>query len=110
MMGYIMCVLLIGTNNSEVMCGLRQYAHYRLKVNQKSKTHQEPTVRKWTILVIMYKDLRYLNEECSAEKNAADKKAIRGCPRLEMLCKMRSVADSHQCRRHDAYSWQYESW
>ena len=43
MMGCIMCLLLIGTNNSEVMCGLRQ------------------------------------NEECSSEKNAADKEAIRGC-------------------------------
>ena len=41
MMGCIMCLLLIGTNNSEVMCGLRQYAHYRLKVNEKSKTHQK---------------------------------------------------------------------
>ena len=52
----------------------------------------------------MYEDLKYLNEECIAEKNAADKEAIRGCPRLEMLRKMRSVADSHQCRRHDAHS------
>ena len=52
----------------------------------------------------MYEDLKYLNEECSAEKNATDKEAIRGCPRLEMLRKMRSVADSHQCRRHDVYS------
>ncbi len=33
-------------------------------------------------------DLKYLNEECSAEKNATDKKAIRGCPRLEILRKM----------------------
>jgi hypothetical protein len=27
MMGCIMCLLLIGTNNSEEMCGLRQYDH-----------------------------------------------------------------------------------
>jgi hypothetical protein len=33
----------------------------------------------------MYKDLKYLNEECSAEKDAADMEAIRGYPRLEML-------------------------
>jgi hypothetical protein len=33
----------------------------------------------------MYRDLKYLNEECSVEKDAADMKAIRGYPRLEML-------------------------
>ncbi len=60
--------------------------------------------------LIMYKDLKYLNEECSAEKDATEKQAICGCPRLKMLHKMRSVADSHQCRRHDAHSWQYASW
>jgi hypothetical protein len=33
----------------------------------------------------MYKDLKYLNEECRTEKDAADMKVIRGYPRLEML-------------------------
>jgi hypothetical protein len=32
----------------------------------------------------MYKDLKYLNEEYSAEKDAAEREAIRGCPRLEI--------------------------
>ena len=33
----------------------------------------------------MYEDLKNLNEEYSAEKDAAEKEAIRGCPHLEML-------------------------
>jgi hypothetical protein len=34
---------------------------------------------------MMYKDLKYLNEECSTEEDASEKEDIRGCPRLEML-------------------------
>jgi hypothetical protein len=33
----------------------------------------------------MYEDLKYLNEECSAEKDTTEKEAIRGYPHLEML-------------------------
>jgi hypothetical protein len=33
----------------------------------------------------MYKDLKYLNEECSAEKDATEKEVTRGCPHLEIL-------------------------
>ena len=33
----------------------------------------------------MYQDLKYLNEECSAEKDAAEREDIRGCPRWEIL-------------------------
>ena len=42
----------------------------------------------------MYQDLKYLNEECSAEKDAAEMEAIRGCPRLEMLHDAKYVATS----------------
>jgi hypothetical protein len=33
----------------------------------------------------MYKDLKYLNEECSSEKDVVEKECIRGCPYLEMM-------------------------
>jgi hypothetical protein len=33
----------------------------------------------------MYQDLKYLNEECSAAKDADEREVIRGCPRLEIL-------------------------
>ncbi len=33
----------------------------------------------------MHKDLKYLNEESSAEKDATEKEVMRGCPYLEML-------------------------
>jgi hypothetical protein len=33
----------------------------------------------------MYKDLKYLNEECKAEKDAPEKEVLRGCPHVEML-------------------------
>jgi hypothetical protein len=33
----------------------------------------------------MYKDLKYLNEECIVEKDATEREVLRGCPRLEML-------------------------
>jgi hypothetical protein len=33
----------------------------------------------------MYQDLKYLNEECIAEKDAAERESIRGCPHLEIL-------------------------
>jgi hypothetical protein len=33
----------------------------------------------------MYQDLKYLNEECSAEKDAAEMEVIRGYPFLEMM-------------------------
>jgi hypothetical protein len=33
----------------------------------------------------MYKDLKYLNEECSAEEDSSEKEDIRGCPLLEMM-------------------------
>jgi hypothetical protein len=33
----------------------------------------------------MYKDLKYLNEEYSSEKDTTEKESIRGCPYLEMM-------------------------
>jgi hypothetical protein len=33
----------------------------------------------------MYKDLKYLNEECDAENDAVEKEGIRGCPYLQIL-------------------------
>ena len=33
----------------------------------------------------MYKDLKFLTEDCNAEKDVEDMKGIRGYPRLEML-------------------------
>jgi hypothetical protein len=33
----------------------------------------------------MYKDLKYLNEECISEKDTTEKEDIRGCPHLEIL-------------------------
>ena len=58
--------------------------NYRLRANKKSKTHQESAVRKGTILANNVSRPQYLHEECSAEKDADEREAIRGCPRLEM--------------------------
>ncbi len=33
----------------------------------------------------MYKDLKYLNEQCNTEKDTTEKAFIRGCPYLEIL-------------------------
>ena len=48
------------------------------------------------------KNLKYLNEERATVKDTVEKKATRGYPRLEILHKMRSVVNRHQCRRHYA--------
>ena len=42
----------------------------------------------------MYQDLKYLNEECSAEKDAAEREDICGCPRLEMQHDAKQIATS----------------
>ncbi len=42
------------------------------------------------------KNLKYLNEKRGAKKDAAEKDDTRGCPRLEMLHKMRNVASRNQ--------------
>ena len=48
------------------------------------------------------KNLKDLIEERSAEKDATEKEATRGCPLWEMLHKMRSVTNRHQCRLQSA--------
>ena len=48
------------------------------------------------------KNLKHLNEERSAVKDAVKKEATRGCPRLEKPRRMRSVANRHRRRRHYA--------
>ena len=48
------------------------------------------------------KNLKYLNEERSSVKDTTEKEATRGYPRLEILYKMRSVANHQQCRHHYA--------
>ncbi len=42
------------------------------------------------------KNLEYVNEERSDEKDTAEKEATRGCLRLEMLHMMRNVASRKQ--------------
>ena len=42
------------------------------------------------------------NIRTSAEKDTAEKEVIRGFPSLEMLHKMRDVANYHHCRCHYA--------
>jgi hypothetical protein len=42
----------------------------------------------------MYQDLKYLNEECSAEKDATEMETIRGCPRFEILHDAKKIATS----------------
>jgi hypothetical protein len=39
---------------------------------------------KYTVANNVYKNIKYLTEECSAEKDAAEMEDIRRCPRLEM--------------------------
>jgi len=41
------------------------------------------------------KNLKYLHER-SAKKDVTEKEAVRECPRLEMLLKMRNVASRNQ--------------
>ncbi len=41
--------------------------------------------RKYTVTYNVWKNIKYLTEECSAEKDASEMEVIRGCPRLEML-------------------------
>ena len=48
------------------------------------------------------KNLKYLNEERSTVKDTTEQEVTRGYPHLEILHKMRSVANRHQCRRHYA--------
>ena len=45
---------------------------------------------KYTVGNSVQKDIKYLTEECSAEKDATEKEATRGCPRLErcIRCEM----------------------
>ena len=48
------------------------------------------------------KNLKDLNEERNVVKDTDEKEDTRGYPRLEILHKMWSVANHHQCRRHYA--------
>ena len=45
---------------------------------------------KYTVVNSVYKNIKYLTEECSAEEDATEKETTRGCPRLEhfIRCEM----------------------
>ena len=68
-----------------------------------------PLTTKYTVANSVSKNIKYLTEECSAEKDAAEKEVIRGShtwkSALGTLHKMRNVASRSQTWTSDVRAW-----